>query len=298
MNLNQIKYFYKICQCGSLSEAAQNLYISQPSLSSAIKSLEKEFGVILFNRTHAGMQLTSEGKIFLHSCKDLISRTDQLEDMMKDLGNQRHKLKLGIPPMIGSLIVPEIFKTFCKENPDINLEIIEAGRDELLNKLSENLLDFVFLLQNNPIDSNFTSKIIGKLEIVCCASKENPISTNTLVTPHILHNIPLVLFDNSFYQTDKIKKWFASGNIQPNIIMQTKQLSTMLSMISHNVAVGFAFKEIARTYNNFKMLPCETPLWSDVCLVWNKNSYNSSSMDKFKMYINEFNLFLPKNINR
>ncbi len=105
----------------------------------------------------------------------------------------------------------------------------------------------------------------------------------------ILENVPLVLFENSFFQTEKIKKWFDSEKIKPNIIMQSKQLSTMLSMISKNVAVGFVFKEITRTNKDFVPLPCKTPMYADMSLVWNKNSYNFNSMEKFKNYIKENN---------
>ena len=289
MNLNQLKYFHKVCICGSLSEAAQHLYISQPSLSSAIKALESEFGIKLFSRNHSGMQLTPEGKVLFESCKELLSHAEQVENIMKDFGNQRNKLRLGIPPMIGSLIVPKIYRDFFKLYPDIKLEIIEAGRSELLYNLSENLLDMVFLLQNNQLSTNFSSCVINRMEIVCCASKENPMTKYKTVTPQILENVPLVLFENSFFQTEKIKKWFDSEKIKPNIIMQTKQLSTMLSMISKNVAVGFVFKEIAQTNKYFVPLPCKTPMYADMSLVWNKNSYNFNSMEKFKNYIKENN---------
>ena len=289
MNLNQLKYFYKVCICGSLSEAAEHLYISQPSLSSAIKSLESEFGIVLFSRTHSGMQLTPEGKILFESCKDLLSHTEQVENIMKDLGNKRNKLRLGIPPMIGSLITPKIYRDFCRLYPDIRLEITEDGRSELLYKLSENLLDIVFLLRNNALDKTFSSSVIGNMEIVCCASMEHPIARYKAVTPEILMDVPLVLFENSFFQTEKIKKWFASESVDPNIIMQTKQLSTMLSMISQNVAAGFTFREIAQTEKSFVAIPCETPISADVCIVWNKSSYNFNNMEKFKSYIRDKN---------
>ena len=285
MNLNHLRYFYKVCLCGSLSEASEHLYITQPSLSSAIKSLENEFGVVLFCRTHAGMELTSEGKMLFNSCSELLSRAEQLENIMKDLGNQRNKLRLGIPPMIGSIIVPKIYSDFCKLYPDIELEITEAGRNELLDKLSQNLLDIVFLLKNTPLDKNFSSTPLGNMDIVCCASKNHPVSKCKSVTPQSLMGIPLVLFENSFFQTDKIKKWFSSESITPNIIMQTRQLSTMLAMISQNVAVGFAFKKITEANKNLVTIPCHTPMSAEVCLVWNKNSYNFNSMEKFKNYI-------------
>ena len=277
MNLNQLKYFYAVCICGSLTEAAEHLYISQPSVSSAIKALEKEFGISLFKRTHAGMQLTPEGKVLFEASKELLSHAEQVETMVKDLGNKRKQLRLGMPPMIGSLLLPKIYQDFCRLYPDINLDIIEDGRSELLYMLSENLLDIAFLPQNNTPDKSFSSYTIGTMEIVCCAFREHPVSKLDCVTPKTLKEIPLVLFENSFFQTEKVKKWFESESIKPNIMMQTKQLSTMLSMISHNVAAGFTFREIAQTNENFVAVPCQTPMVVDICMVTNKNSYNFKS---------------------
>ena len=291
MNLNQLKYFHTVCICGSLSESAEHLYISQPSLSSAIKSLENEFGVALFSRTHSGMKLTPEGRILFQSCKDLLNQAEQLENTMKNLGSRRHKLRLGLPPMIGSIILPKIHRDFCSLYPDIELEITEAGRGELLDKLSENQLDTVFLLKNSPLEPDFASSVIENMEIVCCASRQNPIAKHQAVTPEILQDIPLVLFENSFFQTEKIKKWFSDGKTEPSIIMQTKQLSTMVAMISQNVAVGFAFREIAQASDNLITIPCHTPMSAELCLVWKKNSYNFNSMEIFKNYIAESKLF-------
>ncbi len=291
MNISQLKYFYSICIYGSISYAAEQLYISQPSLSSAIKTLENEFGVSLFTRRYNGMELTPEGKVLFEMCKDILQRTDQLEKIMKDFGNQRNKLKLGIPPMIGSLILPNIYRDFCELHSDITVEITEGGRSELLDKLSENYLDMVFLLQNSSLDSKFTSAKVARLEIVCCASKDNPIAKHTSVMPNLLKDTPLILFDNSFFQTEEIKKWFAAEGITPNIIMQTKQLSTMLTMIVNNVAVGFTFRELTKANESFVAIPTEKPMYVDASLVWKKDSYRFNCMEKFKKYVNDKNPF-------
>ena len=299
MNLNQLKYFYTVCTDGSLSAAAERLYISQPSLSSSIKSLEKEFGVSLFNRRYKGMELTTEGKRLFEMCKDILSRTEQLEDIMKDLGNERNKLRLGVPPMIGSIILPYIYRDFCQLHPDITLEIVEDGRSSLLDKLSENYLDMIFLLHNNSLEEKFSSTKIARLEIVCCASKDNVIAKYKSVTPHLLKNTPLVLFENSFFQTEEIKKWFAYENITPNIILQTKQLSTMLTMISSNVAAGFTFRELTETNEDFIAIPTKNPMYADASLVWKKDSYYFSCMDKFRKYVDDkklFQIYQPGNL--
>ncbi len=291
MNLNQLKYFYTICLYGSLSEASEYLYISQPSLSSAIKALENEFGVVLFNRHHKGMELTFEGKVLFEMCKEIIPRTQQMENIMKDLGNERKKLRLGVPPMIASLILPHIYRDFYKLYPDITLKIIEDGRSGLLDKLSENYLDMVFLLDNNSLDAKFASTKVAELEIVCCSSKDNAIANYKSVTPQLLKDTPLVLFENSFFQTEKIKKWFADQKINPNIILQTKQLSTMLTMISSNTAAGFTFRELTKTNETFVAIPTKLPMYANVNLVWKKESYYLGSMEKFKKYINKKNPF-------
>ena len=273
--------------CGSLSDASEYLYISQPSLSSAIKSLENEFGVVLFSRRHKGMELTPEGKVLFDMCKDILSRTDRMENIMKDLGNERNKLRIGIPPMISSLILSHIYRDFCKLYPDINLEIIEDGRNGLLSKLSENYLDMVFLLENAPLDNKFSSTKIAHLEIVCCSSKDNPIAQLKSVTPQILKDTPLVLYENSFFQTEEIKRWFGTQNIKPNIILQTKQLSTMLTMISSNVAVGFTLRELTKMNKSFVAIQTKKPMYVDASLVWKKDSYHFGSMEKFKKYVND-----------
>ena len=70
MTLQQLKYLIEVANSGSMNEAAKKLYVSQPSLSSAIKELEQEFGITLFNRTNKGISLSNEGQEFLGYAKN------------------------------------------------------------------------------------------------------------------------------------------------------------------------------------------------------------------------------------
>lgn len=293
MNLNQLKYFYTVALYGSYSEASEYLYISQPSLSSAIKSLEEEFGVTLFKRHYRGVKPTAEGRILFEKCKDILSRTEQLENIMKDFGNERNKLRLGVPPMIGSLILSHIYRDFRAMYPDITLEITEDGRDELLNKLSENSLDMVFSIDNNSLDDRFSSMQVANLEIVCCVSKNSPLAKCKSVTAQMLKDVPLVLFEDSFYQTKEIKRWFSSEKVSPEIILQTRQLSTLLTMISSGIAAGFVFRELCGTNENFVAISAQKPIYAATSIIWNRDSYCLGCMEKFKNYLstnNPFNL--------
>ena len=79
MTIQQLKYIIKIVECGSITEAARQLYISQPSLSAALKELESEFGIELFYRTAKGISLTAEGTEFLSYARQVIEQTQLLE---------------------------------------------------------------------------------------------------------------------------------------------------------------------------------------------------------------------------
>lgn len=112
MNLIQLRYFQAVCACGNLTQAAQQLHISQPSLSSAIQTLEKEFGVGLFVRQYRGVELTAEGEQLLKLSRSLTENADKLVRIMQDLGAGRHILRLGVPPVLGGWLLPRLYTDF------------------------------------------------------------------------------------------------------------------------------------------------------------------------------------------
>ena len=284
MNLIQLKYFEAVCKYQSVSAAAEALYISQPTLSTAIKELEKEFDVTLFFRHHRGMVLTEEGSELLKHTERLLSHAGQIERMMSDFGKKRKVLRLGVPPMICSLFLPKIFREFSQKNPDIRLDITEGGRQEMLNQLSKELLDMAFLSHNSPFDNSLQSLQVAQFETVCCVAKSSPLATLKSVRPKDIANAPVVLFKNSFFQTEEIKKWFSASLINPDIILQTSQLSTLQNLIKNDLAVGFMFRELVSEDENIVPIPMETPLNLNVSLVWKQNYPVFNAMNRFIEY--------------
>ena len=158
MNITQLKYFHAVVTYHTVSLAAQHLYISQPSVSNAIRELEKEFSVNLFYRRYNGMFLTPAGTKLYNFTTDLLSRYDEVEQLMRAMGKDRKQLRLGIPPMISSFIFADIYKDFILTEKDIDLCITEKGKYELLDQLNDELLDVVLLPHTKPFDSNISAK--------------------------------------------------------------------------------------------------------------------------------------------
>ena len=285
MNITQLKYFNAICEHKTISAAAEQLFVSQPTISNAIKELEEEFGTILFKRHHTGAALTPAGETLLSMSRDLLRRAQQIESVMTDMGKGRKILRLGVPPMIGSMILPRIYGNFATKHPAIQIEITEGGKSELVEKLKNDYLDMIFLSHNKPPEKCFAAQKISTLEIVCCISKSNPLSKRKSISPSELEGKPLVLFKNSFFQTDAVKMMFENANIEPNIVMQTEQLSAVLTMISHNTATGFLFRPLAENSDEYIPVSLKEPLFADVSLIRNKDCACSDSMKKFADFV-------------
>ena len=289
--LPDLKYFIAVCEFGSISSAAEYLHIAQPSLSLAIKELESEFGTMLFNRMHRGMQLTTEGRLFLGMSKDIIERVDSAEKIMRDVGHNKKTLKLGIPPMIGSIIFPVIYNEFISQNADISLEIVECGREEMMKKFEAEQLDMAFVSHDRSVDPNLEALHVDKLEIVCSTSLSKPMEHTTAVSPGDLRETPLVMFKDGFFQTDAIKAWFARQDVSPNILMKTDQLSTMIKIITSGTAVGFLFKKLIENESNISWCHLSPDVTIDVSLVWQRNKFFTSSMKRFKRFIEDNEIF-------
>ena len=91
MTLTQLKYIVETAEAGTISRAAEKLYISQPSLTAAIRELEHEFGITIFQRTNKGILLTSEGEEFLGYARQVITQTSLMEERYSGVAPVRHQ---------------------------------------------------------------------------------------------------------------------------------------------------------------------------------------------------------------
>ena len=291
MNITQLKYFHAVATYRTVSLAAQHLYISQPSLSNAIKELEKEFSVNLFYRRYNGMFLTPAGTKLYNAVTDLLTRYDEVEQLMHAIGKDSRQLRLGIPPMISSFILADIYKNFILAAKDVNFSITEKGRYELLDQLNDGLLDAILIPHTKPFDSHISAKKIGMLEIVCCVSKTSPLSEHRAVDARALADYPLVLFSDTFFQTKTIKSWFANASVEPNISLQTEQFSTAQNMIENHLAVGFMFKKLAQKNPAMVTISLDPPIWVDVSVLRKKDTYAQDCVKELENYLQKGNLF-------
>ncbi len=144
MEMHQIRYFLAVCEKSNFTQAAQLTYVSQPSLTQAIKKLEQELGGELFVRHRSGCELTALGRLVEPNLRHLYQ--EALSTKAKAIRFTRLKkypLRIGLMTTIGAQRLSPFFARFQNDHQTTELELIIDSESNLFNKLQSNLLDLI-----------------------------------------------------------------------------------------------------------------------------------------------------------
>lgn len=151
------KYVYEVYKERSFTKAAQNLYISQPSLSARIKKIEEIIGEPLFDRSTTPLQLTEVGKVYIEAAEEITQIEQRVENYINDLaGLKTGNLAVGASTLFAAYVVPSLITQFNQKFPDVHIQLIEGNTAELEEMLGSNALDFV--IDNYHYDSTLYNK--------------------------------------------------------------------------------------------------------------------------------------------
>lgn len=112
MTLTQLEYFCAVCRYHSITRAAEALFVSQPTISTSIRDLEKEFNLRLFTHGRNRITLTNDGEAFYQKAEHILKQTHELYADFAGMQESRHPLRIGIPPMISTVFFPRITDLF------------------------------------------------------------------------------------------------------------------------------------------------------------------------------------------
>ena len=142
MTLTQLSYMIAVAEAGNFTVAAEQVFVTQPTLSMQIQKLEDELGVQIFNRTKKPIRLTKVGQQILLQARNIIAEAKRMDDIVaQEKGFIGGEFKLGIIPTVMPTLLPMFLNTFIKKHPKINLNIQELNTDTIINDLKEGKID-------------------------------------------------------------------------------------------------------------------------------------------------------------
>ena len=169
MDFRQLQYVLKVAECGSITKAANELYMAQPSLSNCIGKVEKELGVLLFDRSVNPIQLTLAGEEYVKEAKRILYIQEQLQKKLQDISQvSRRRVRIGISHERGIFMLPRILPVFRERFPEVSVEVVPGSHKKLSSLLSEGMLDIV-MLPTIEKTADFRYIDVYEEEIMVCA---------------------------------------------------------------------------------------------------------------------------------
>ena len=288
MTLVQLQYFYMVCKYKSIRRATEILHISQPSISNAIRDLEREYGVELFMRTNKQMVLTKEGEMLLQQAERVIKKADALTSEMACFSGRGKPIRIGIPPMIGSFLFPLIFREFKALYPDIQMEIVEHGSAYTRKQIDQEELDLALVITDEVDTKSVDIFPILTTKVVLGVHRSHPVAGLTRITFSEISRYPLVMFNNNYYLHDMVMDCFESVHAEPNVLLFSNQLYTMKHFITLGLAGAFIFPEIVTQEPEIVGVDIIPALPVHIGLIWKTGRYLHEDAVQFISFIKKF----------
>ncbi len=239
--LHQLKVFEAIARSGSFTRAAEEMFLSQPTVSQQIKQLTKAVGVPLFEQIGKRIYLTDAGKEVLTACKDISEKMSQLEMTLADLkGLKQGNLRLAVITT-AKYFVPRLLGQFRHRYPGIKVALQVTNRKQVLDRLSENE-DDLYILGQPPEGLDINLRPILENALVAIAPSDHPLAGEKNITLQRFAKEPFIMREAGSGTRMAVEQFYAENRCEINVEMEIGSNEA----IKHAIVGGLGVSVLSR----------------------------------------------------
>lgn len=257
MDSRDLEYVLAIARTGSFSQAAQQLFISQPALSQYIKRLERNLDVTLFYRSRSRVELSPAGRFYVKQGEAILKSMRELEQAMRHWQQQETKeLSIGVSQFYGKWFLTPYLQNIRQQLPGWKIRIVDGESQDLEIQMLQGKLDFgLFPAPTSHKETTFLP--LGDEEILFAFSEENREAMDLLPRAQgkdgfdlaLYQHFPFVLPREGLKMHRAALKICRQFGFQPQSNYSSENLDTVYSLVNHNYGVGFLPDVIAQNYD-------------------------------------------------
>jgi DNA-binding transcriptional LysR family regulator len=275
MEIRQLKYFLEVARVSNFTKAAEGLNIAQPAISMAIKKLEDELDLVLFNRQDKKVSLTAEGEIFLPHARRIMDDLKAAELEMGELkGLAKGEVRLGIPPMISAYFFPDIIRDFKKNYPQLHLSVYGEGAARIQKMIGQGELD-MGVVAGGSFPETLEVRRFLREEIVVCVPLDHPFAGRQSVTLAEFIGEPLVFYKEGYYIREYFLEALKETGTAPNIVFETNLFSLVKSLVRNGTGISIFLRMVVAADSDLAAVSFDPPLYLDLLIAWKKHLYLS-----------------------
>ena len=284
MEIRLLKYFYTIAEEGTISQAAEVLHITQPTLSRQLKELEDELGTALFTRDNRKMVLTEAGRFLKSRAEEILSLTDQTMQAFED--RKKHLFSghftIGCVEADNSDTLSLMLEEFINDYPDVRFHIYSGTGDDISDRLEKGLLDLAILIE--PIEIEKYEKIVlpRKETWGFLTSADSFLAHKEEITPEDIKGVPLLISKRPEVQ-QMFSQWSKTPVEELPIVGTYNLIFNVFSLVENHVGSALTISGAVgeRRSEAIKFLPLVPQIETSCVLVWKKNRVLSPVVIEF-----------------
>ena len=281
MDIRALRYFVELVREKSFTRASEKLFVTQPTISKMIRSMEEELGQPLLNREGHSFTLTDSGQVLFARGQLILAQMQQLEAELADLQSLQHgRLALGIPPMVGH-VYADLIRAYRSRYPKVELSIVEYGGRRIEQAVLEGELDLAITMLPTKEEG-----VLSALELDCY-----PIQ---VVLPDLprwrggseirlaeLQEEPFLLYTQAFTLSERLEQACQQAGFVPQVAARSSQWDFLTAMVRSGMGVAFLPEPICRrlTPDGLVLRPLLPELSWRLGVIWPAKRYLSRTAE-------------------
>lgn len=237
MTIQQMTYFESVGRLQNITRAADELHISQPTLSLAMQTLEKETGLNLLRHVGRGIVLTADGQALYGEVAAMLREVARFDSHVAELARRHQDLRLALPMQVGTVLLPLLLGPFRAKHPEIRLEIIESSGTASLDLVEHEEAD-VAVVHDGMSRTGLTARRLPPWPFCLCVRRDHPLAARTHLNFAEAAAQPLVLLDDSYIITRRLHALAEKTGCTLDVLHYTPHLSTIWNLVTRGIACG------------------------------------------------------------
>lgn len=289
MDLKALRYFLAVAREENMTRAAENLHVSQPTLSKQLKALEDELAKKLFIRHAFSIELTEEGYLLKKRAEDLVAMADKIIGEFASLDDiTGGEIYLGLAESYQISDLAKVIHQLKQNYPNLHYHIISGDSEQVLQRLDQGYLDFATIVET-PDYSKYESLEFPRRDIWgAIISNKHPLAQKTVIQVEDLIGQPLFCSKQS-WQND-IPRWAGKQMSQLQLEGSFKLAYNAAVFVKENLGIYLTFDKLITANEESELVfrPLTPRLESKMYLIWKKNQLFSPMAEKLLNYLKEF----------
>ncbi len=283
MTLNQLRYFQAVARLQNFRAAAEELYISQPSLSRSIDSLEDELGVVLFEKSGRGIALTGSGRLLLEYANRIIEECDIAIYKMKELSTSGGRIDIGYVFPLANYYIPHKVRSFLDMpgNEHVTFGFTQNRTSSIIRDIKNGKLDVGFCAYSeNEEELEFVP--LMKQEMVIITSLEHPLADQGDLSIRELANYPVIGYDRISGLGGYTNRLYKNVGIKPEIVCECSDENSIQALVREQFGIALVARVDILNEKYLKIHHVsDADLVHYVNVVWLKNHYLMPATKRF-----------------